>query len=108
MANMFLSDYEKRVKALENYKQAIINEVVHIIKAISVDPVIIGNMVYFYVRENGKDVPAYCYLSDYNKNNPKFLPIYDKDNTCEFGWNNFEECCRIFDVIRNTLMNGIH
>ena len=105
MANMFLNDYEKRVKALENYKKAIINEVVNIIKTISVDPVIIGNMVYFYVQENGKDVPAYCYLRDYDKNNPKWLPIYDSNNTGEFGWYEFEQCCRIFDVIRNKVMN---
>jgi hypothetical protein len=27
------------------------------------------------------------------------MPIYDEQGLCEFGWSDFGEVCRIFDVI---------
>jgi glyoxylase-like metal-dependent hydrolase (beta-lactamase superfamily II) len=60
-------------------------------------------MVYYTCKdENGEEVPAYCYASDYRNGEP-FLPIYDKNNSGVYGWSDFNECCRIFDVIRNKI-----
>lgn len=103
MINKHLEEYERQIKNLNKFKHDIMRSVVTSIKTISVKPLHIGNMVYFYTEHKGEDVPAYCYKSEYEETNPTFLPIYDEDNTLEFGWSDFSECCRIFDVIENTL-----
>lgn len=93
--------YKKHLESLRSLEMSIMDSIVIAIKIISVKPLAIGNMEYFYVNENGTDVPAY----KYKNSGDDFLPIYDKDNTGEFGWSDFGECCRIFDVIRYTLFN---
>lgn len=101
--------YKKHLESLRSLEMSIMDSIVIAIKTISVKPLEIGNMVYYYVDYNGVEVPAYCYKADYDrskfafKDPAEFLPIYDKDNTGEFGWSDFGECCRIFDVIRHTL-----
>lgn len=97
--NKFLDDYKQQLANIERFKDSVLDNIVMKIKVLPMKPVHIGNMVYYYVNHNGKDVPAYCYMSDYDENNPQFLPIYDSENTGEFGWSDFEECCRIFDKI---------
>ena len=96
--------YENVVTSVIYTKKAIMNLVVMWLKDVESKPIIIGNMVYWVIKINGEDVPAYCYLSDY-KNGGPFLPIYD-DNTGEFGWSDFSECCRIFDVICDKIQYG--
>lgn len=96
----YLEQYKYMNQRVDEFKKSTLNGVVNIIKWIETKPLSIGNMVYFYCTdENGNEVPAYCYKSDYIKGG-KFLPIYDENNTGEFGWSDFEECCRIFEVIR--------
>ena len=99
----YIDGYNKIMQQAEDYKATIMESIVSHIKTIAVHPVHIGNMVYYYVNHNGKDVPAYCYYNDYKQGNTTFLPIYDSENTGEFGWTDFSECCRIFDVIRDRL-----
>jgi hypothetical protein len=94
--------YAAALENLNEVKRIIMLSVANNLKYIATKPIIIGNMAYWVVKENGEDVPAYCYLSDYQSGKP-FLPIYDKDNTCEFGWSDFTECCRIFNMIRYKL-----
>lgn len=92
--------------ALNNFNEVKHNIIVGIasnIKCIAAKPIHIGNHWFYVVNHNGKDVPGYCHQRDYDPNNPKFLPIYDEDNSGEFGWSDFTECCRIFNVIRDNL-----
>lgn len=96
-------EYNEIIKRVDNFKISTINSVVNNIKTIAAKPIHIGNHWFYYVSHNGKDVPAYCHFRDYNENNSKFLPIYDEDNTGEFGWSDFMECCRIFDLINDRL-----
>jgi len=102
--------YKRHLENLNSLERSIMDSVVIAIKTISVKPLEIGNMVYYYVEDNGVELPAYCYRCDYDKailknEEPVFLPIYDIQGLGEYGWSNFDECCKIFDVIRYTLFN---
>ena len=96
--------YSGILKTADEFKANAMGSVVNNIKTIATKPVQIGNHWFYYVNHNGKDVPAYCHMNDYNESNPKFLPIYNEDNTGEFGWSDFMECCRIFDLINGRLL----
>lgn len=101
----YLNQYRVHLGSLESFKEATMSSVVMWIKAVVGSPLVIGNMVYYFVKDKrGMEVPAYCYLRDFGPN-CVFYPIYDADETCEFGWTDFDECCRIFDVIRDTISN---
>lgn len=102
----YLEDYNKILQRAEDYKAYVLEAVVRYIKCVAVNPVHIGNMVYYYVNHNGKDVPAYCYYNDCKQGKTTFLPIYDSENTGEFGWADFKECCRIFDLIKDRLTSN--
>lgn len=96
----YLEEYQKELKSNKAFKERVMADVVSAIKSIATyGPLHIGNMVYYYIKHNGRDVPAYCYEAQY-RNGCKFMPIYDEDCTCEFGWSAFVDCCRIFDVIK--------
>ena len=59
-------------------------------------------MVYYYCEDDfGNEVPAYCYLRDYEKGNKDFKPIYDKLGNQEYGWANIEDVVIILDVIKD-------
>ena len=104
---MFTEDYENLKKQEETFKQSVLSQMVAAIKIISVDPYILGNMVYSVCTdEHGNEVPAYCYKNDYLKGSYKFLPIYDAENSGEYGWSDFAACCRIFDVIYRNLVHS--
>lgn len=95
----YIQRYNKALGEFNNAKHEMMNEIVNMIKAKSDKPIHIGNGYYYYVNCNGVDVPAYS-----NDNtNPEFLPIYDEEETYDFGWVRFEECCRLFEVIREKL-----
>jgi hypothetical protein len=102
--------YKKHLESLTALEKSIMDSIVIAIKTISVEPLKIGNMVYYYVEDNGVEVPAYCYRVEYGRalsehKEPTFLPIYDFQGFGEYGWQDFSECCRIFDVIRNKLIS---
>lgn len=97
--------YETALKSVKDTRRMILAVVATWIKAVYSKPIIIGNMVYWVIKINGEDVPAYCQLNDY-KTGGIFWPIYDEDNTGEFGWSDFSECCRIFDVICDKIQYG--
>ena len=101
----YLISYQSLLESTKIFKKMIMDNVVMWIKAVHAKPITIGNMVYWITSLDGEDVPAYCYLSDFQKGGG-FLPIYDEYNTGEFGWSDFSECCRIFDVIYNAIQNG--
>ena len=104
--------YTKHLESIAALKKHLMDSIVIAIKTISVKPLEIGNMVYYYVDYNGVEVPAYCYKADYDrskfafKDPTGFLPIYDEHGTGVYGWQDFSECCKIFDMIRYTLFNG--
>ena len=77
--------YENIKKMEADFIEDMLSDMALKIATIWVEPKVIGNMVYYYVEENGKKVPAYCYLSDYKKGEG-FKPIYDRNGRCEFGW----------------------
>lgn len=99
----YLEQYQQKMIAVEDFKASTLDSIVTNIKVIAVNPVHIGNMVYYYVNYNGKDVPAYCYYEDWRKGKRTFYPIYDSENTGEFGWAEFANCCKIFDLILDRL-----
>ena len=99
----YIDKYNKALGEFRNAKHAMMNEIVTMIKTIACKPIHIGNTYYYYVNHNGVDVPAYCNENDYNESNPEFLPVYDEEETYEFGWARFEECCLLFEVIRRVL-----
>ena len=102
----YIDKYNKALGEFRKAKHAMMNEIVTMIKTIACKPIHIGNTYYYYVNHNCVDVPAYCNENDYNENNPEFLPVYDEEETYDFGWVRFEECCRLFEVIRRVLMNS--
>ena len=93
-----LDEYRSKVASIEVFKADIMNQVVSAIKTISVQPIVIGNMKYFYTEYKGREVPAY-WDAEYGE----YKPIYDEDSTYSFGWYNFEDCCKVFDVIKEHL-----
>ena len=99
----YTDTYAAALKNLIEVKHIIMLSVADNLKCIAAKPIHIGNSWYYVVNHNGKDVPGYCPQCDYDPSNPKFLPIYDEDNSGEFGWSNFTECCRIFNAIRDKL-----
>ena len=101
-----MEQYERVKKTEDEFKRSVLNGIVSILKRVEATPLFIGNMAYYICEdENGEEVPAYCYARDY-KNGKPFLPIYDKNNNGEYGWADFNACCRIFDVIRNKVLTN--
>lgn len=98
----YIEIYERALSHVDDVKGYIMSSIVLAIKSISVKPLELGNGKYFYVEEDGVEVPAYW---DEYLNNWK--PIYDRHNTGAFGWSDFSECCRIFEAIRRKLFNKI-
>lgn len=92
--------YANALNNLNEVKHNIIVGIASNIKCIAPKPIHIGNYWFYVVNHNGEDVPAYCHQNDYCPNNPKFFPIYGR-----FGWTDFAECCRIFDLISERLKN---
>ena len=68
-------------------------------------PLFVGNMVYSYqMNEDNKPIPTYCYLCDYKEGEDnKFYPIYEREGIYMYGWHDFSECCRIYDVINREI-----
>ena len=101
MANLYYNNYRAALDNLKDTRKTILSNLVHNIKIVAAKPIAIGNMEYFYITmPDGREVPAYRHLSDKDKD---FLPIYDEDDTGEYGWSDFSACCRLFDVIYNKL-----
>ena len=97
-------NYTRKIKEMKQLEDAIMFRIVSMIKTISLKPLHIGNHWFFYMMYEGKEVPSYCHQNDY-KEGCEFKPIYDEDNTELFGWSNFSDCCRIFDLIEDRIMN---
>lgn len=93
--------YDKIKKQEEQFIDFMFNDIVSFFADVWMKPLTIGNMVYFYTEYNGRYVPAYCYLNDYERGDISWLPIYDENNSGCFGWSNIEEVVRILDVIRD-------
>lgn len=104
----YLEEYQQKLKALEDFKNSVENAIVVMFETIDDKPIHIGNMVYYYIwlEDCQVFVPAYCYESDYDEKlgTENFEPIYDRYGSGTFGWTDFSECCRIFEVIRKHLM----
>lgn len=102
----YFERYERIKKTEDEFKKSVLNDILDILKRVYAKPLFIGNMIFYICNdENGEEVPAYCYARDYENGAP-FLPIYDKNNNGEYGWSDFDACCRIFDVIRNKVLNN--
>ena len=102
----YIDRYNKALGVFKQEIHAMMNEIVMMLKTISCEPLHIGNTYYYYVNYNGEDVPAYCSDHDYENGNRTFEPIYDENQTYEFGWIDMQDCCRIFEVIRKRLLNN--
>lgn len=100
----YKEQYSRALENLNEAKRIIISSVASHIKCVAGKPVRVGNHWFYVVEHNGVEVPAYCHMNNYDERNPKFLPIYDENNTGEFGWSDFTECCRIFELIKNRLL----
>ena len=106
---MYREEFEKIEKRMSDFKEECLGSVTTLFTNIQMKPLTIGNMVYYIVEYKGRYVPAYCYLQDYERlvkagKEVEFLPIYDEDETHEFGWICFNDVVRILDVIRERIM----
>lgn len=94
--------YTKRYKEIKrkesDFVNSMLDEVVLLFKEKHDEPLKVGNMVYFYCLCDGREVPAYRYMTDEG-----FLPIYDKDNLGEYGWHDLLQVTTILDVITKTI-----
>ena len=99
MDTNFLNGYFEAIKKIEDYKTKVLTEAAETIQKAHKEPFHSGNMVYYVCEDENKNiVPAYCYSGLYKE--PKDLkPIYDRYETCEYGWYDFSEVARILDVI---------
>lgn len=97
---MFLKHYQNIAERLEREKNNMLQEMTRQIQKHN-EPIAIGNMVYWITTYNNQIVPGYRYQNDQTNT---FLPIYDREQTFEFGWTDFNEVCRIFDVILKHLV----
>lgn len=94
-----LFQYQKKLNELEVLKEKILEDVVSTFKKTHTRPLTIGNMTYFYDRDsNGKYFPTYL-----DSVSGEFKPIYDKEETYDFGWADFDQVVRILDVINERL-----
>ena len=96
-------EYSKKLEEISRLEQEIMSRIVTMIKTIAAKPIHIGNYWYYYCEYKGKEVPAECHETDYRGDNKVFQPIYDEDETYEFGNVKFINCCRVFDVIEERL-----
>ena len=94
-----ITQYQKRLQELENFKQKVMEETAIIIEHVFDEPFVIGNMTYYYgIDQNGNYYVAYL-----DSVSGEFKPIYDKEQTFDYGWADFEQVARILDVINNRL-----
>ena len=103
---MYTEEYNRVQQRMEDFKRECLGSVSTLFTTIQLKPIEIGNMVYYICKDElGNTVPAYCYKSDYKGNEGDFKPIYDRNETHEYGWICFNDVVRILDVIRDRIMN---
>ena len=85
----------------EDKSRKIMDDVVkHIKEKLPIKVIHIGNYYYGIVEYCGHEVPAMAHDRDFKRFGQKSLkPIYDELCTNEFGFTNFLDCCRLFDLI---------
>lgn len=94
-----ITQYQEKLKELEDFKQRALEDTAFVLKWVCEKPLVIGNTTYSYAKdENGNLYPTY--LDSVSR---EFEPIYDKEQTFEFGWTDFDQVARILDVIRQKL-----
>lgn len=99
MDTNFLKEYFEAIKKIEAYKTKVLTEAAEAMQKAHNEPFQFGNMVYYVCEdEDNMIVPAYCYSGLY-KELKDLKPIYDRYETCEFGWHDFSEVARILDTI---------
>lgn len=95
----YANEYQKNLESIENN---VVNTIKHAVP--DNNGLVIGNMVYGWVVYEDKEVPAYCYRSDFKASGKDFKkvanPIWDRHRTGGFGWADFATCCRIYDAIQ--------
>ena len=97
----FMTEYKEVRDNVRCYEHTTMEKVVEILRGVG-QPLLLGNTAYWICRDTmGNNVPAYCERNEYIKNRDVslFMPIYDEFKTCEYGWLEFGDCCRIFDAI---------
>lgn len=94
-----ITQYQKKLQELENFKQKVMEETAIRIEQVFDKPFVIGNMTYYYgIDQNGNYYVAYL-----DSVSGEFLSIYDKEQTFDYGWADFDQVARILDVINNRL-----
>lgn len=101
----FMTEYKEVRDNVKCYEHATMEKVVKMLRGVG-KPLLLGNTAYWICNDTlGNSVPAYCERSEYikNRNMSLFMPIYDEFKTCEYGWSEFGDCCRIFDAIKKKI-----
>lgn len=94
-----ITKYQEKLKELEDFKQQALEDTAFVLKFVCENPLVIGNTTYSYAKdENGNLYPTYL-----DSVSGEFKPIYDKEQTFDFGWADFDQVARILDVINNRL-----
>lgn len=98
----YIEQYESKQNEMAIFRHSIMQGVVNLLKT-KTNPIKIGHYYYYYTNKNGEEVPAYCPIFCYDGTNECFMPIYNEKGEKSYGWLKFEDCCRIFDRIREEI-----
>jgi hypothetical protein len=95
-----ITQYQKKLQELEEFKTSVLAYTGDMINRYCDDkPLVIGNTSYSCEWTiGGFYIPTY--LDSMSK---EFKPIYDKAQTFDYGWADFDQVARILDVINNRL-----
>lgn len=97
----YLTRYQNALKQFEEAKRQMMNEIVNLFQTLQINPIAIGNGIYYTCDDfQGRVVPAYL-----DSVSVEFKPIYDEEMTYDFGWADFDQCARLFDVIRERILS---
>lgn len=95
-----ITQYQKKLQELEEFKANALAYTADMINLHCGDkPLVIGNTSYSCeLSSGGLYIPTYL-----DSVSGEFKPIYDKEQTFDYGWADFDQVARILDVINNRL-----
>lgn len=99
---MYKEHYENAKKQLEQTREQMLSEIAKRIDKYH-KYINIGNMQYYVCDDpyTHKLTPAYRYLNEHTE----FDPMYDRNQTYDYGWADFESVARLLDLISDFLLS---
>ena len=94
-----ITQFQKKLQDLEDFKEMVLEDVALSFIRLNIKKLSIGNMIYSY----NADCSKHFYPTYLDNVSGEFKPIYDKEQTFDFGWADFGQVARIIDVINKRL-----